>query len=371
VKASQIFPNARNHKTILNLKALESSRAQSIAKQMNATTIYVSTDWFPGKFLDPLDVLHDVFAAWGASHSQNASVISLKALGKIRIILWGSDAVSPMVEYRSRTGRPLFSRGFLQGRFNLSNDSSISSAWTNFSEWQRMEYAFAVNESLMQLDRKWSTTFETWESMGLDFTILSGNMFARHPRVSPLPLGAPNQFQTALARSRYKIRSTIKFFRKKMMLLLNFQAFGGPSRPSSSEREVIYRLATLGDPLRGINPFGLLQAFVQATGRPSTKESSMDYQYNVLASAHFVLSPRGNGLDCFRTWEALSVGTILIVKRSGPFDAIYKGLPVLLVDRWEDVTLELLENTLREWRHRLFPNLTRISAEGWLHAGMR
>jgi len=361
---------AKNHTTILNLELLESSRAQAIANNMSATTICLSTDFFPGKLLDPLVVLDDLFTAWAGYHSHNASAPSLKGLGKIRIILWGSDVIAPVVKYRSRTGQPLYSRRFLQARFNFTNASRIALAWANFSEWQNMEHEFAVNESLMILNDEWSSMFESWESMGLNFAILTGNMFARHPKVFPLPLGVPNQFQTALARSRYNIRSNVNSFRKKLMLLLNFKAFGGPFRPSSSERQAIYRLATLGDPIQGIKPW-TFASIRPSHGKTQYKENRMDFHYSVLASSHFVLSPRGNGLDCFRTWEALSVGTIPIVKRSGPFDAIYEGLPVLLVNRWEDVSLELLERTLRDWRHRRFPNLTRISTTGWLHAGLQ
>jgi len=55
----------------------------------------------------------------------------------------------------------------------------------------------------------------------------------------------------------------------------------------------------------------------------------------------YVISPHGNGLDCHRTWEALVLGCIPIVKTS-PLDLLYEGLPVLIVKEWSDVTAELL-----------------------------
>jgi hypothetical protein len=39
-------------------------------------------------------------------------------------------------------------------------------------------------------------------------------------------------------------------------------------------------------------------------------DEDLETYFRELASYHFVLSPRGNGLDCFRTWEALAVGTV-------------------------------------------------------------
>jgi len=59
----------------------------------------------------------------------------------------------------------------------------------------------------------------------------------------------------------------------------------------------------------------------------------------------FVVSPHGNGLDCHRTWESLALGNIVIVKRS-PLDALYQGLPVAIVERWEEIT----EASLRLWQ---------------------
>jgi hypothetical protein len=58
----------------------------------------------------------------------------------------------------------------------------------------------------------------------------------------------------------------------------------------------------------------------------------------------FVISPRGGGLDCHRTWESLALDNIVIVKRS-PLDALYEGLPVVIVDRWEEITW----SNLRRW----------------------
>ena len=61
----------------------------------------------------------------------------------------------------------------------------------------------------------------------------------------------------------------------------------------------------------------------------------------------FVISPHGNGLDCHRTWEAFLLGCIVIVKSSG-IDDLYKGLPVLIVKEWKDITKELLYSKLQE-----------------------
>ena len=69
----------------------------------------------------------------------------------------------------------------------------------------------------------------------------------------------------------------------------------------------------------------------------------------------FVLSPFGNGMDCHRTWEALLCGCIPIV-RSSVFNELFDGLPVLIVDKWEDISLQLLVTTLAQFKDRLDNN---------------
>ena len=56
----------------------------------------------------------------------------------------------------------------------------------------------------------------------------------------------------------------------------------------------------------------------------------------------FVLSPPGNGIDCHRTYEAIALGCIPIIK-SSPLDPLYEGLPVIIIKDWNEVTRELLD----------------------------
>ena len=65
----------------------------------------------------------------------------------------------------------------------------------------------------------------------------------------------------------------------------------------------------------------------------------------------FVISPHGNGLDCHRTWEALCLGCIVIVKTS-KLDILYQDLPVLIVNDWKDVSIELLKRTVEEFKEK-------------------
>ena len=71
--------------------------------------------------------------------------------------------------------------------------------------------------------------------------------------------------------------------------------------------------------------------------------------WSEMSKFYFVISPHGYGLDCHRTWEALVLGCIPIVKKSWlSVGKLYEDLPVLIVDNWSDITLELLEKTKNE-----------------------
>lgn len=65
----------------------------------------------------------------------------------------------------------------------------------------------------------------------------------------------------------------------------------------------------------------------------------------------FVLSPFGNGMDCHRTWEALLCGCIPIV-RSTVFNELFEGLPVLIVEKWSDISLQLLVTALADFKDK-------------------
>ena len=74
----------------------------------------------------------------------------------------------------------------------------------------------------------------------------------------------------------------------------------------------------------------------------------------------YVISPLGNGLDCHRTWEAIILGCIPIVKKSG-LDPMYEGLPVLIVNEWSYITQELLDDFKPN-----YSNIKKIYLQYWI-----
>ena len=77
----------------------------------------------------------------------------------------------------------------------------------------------------------------------------------------------------------------------------------------------------------------------------------------------FVLSPTGMGLDCHRTWESLILGCIPIVCVK-EFKTLFEDLPVLLVNDWSDITQELLDKTIEDFKNRTF-NKNKLTLSYW------
>lgn len=82
----------------------------------------------------------------------------------------------------------------------------------------------------------------------------------------------------------------------------------------------------------------------------------------------FVASPYGGGPDCHRTWEALILGCIPIIKKEKFINGLFDDLPVLLVNKWSDVTQELLEETIIKFsKYEPFHKLEKIQLSYWVN----
>ena len=82
-----------------------------------------------------------------------------------------------------------------------------------------------------------------------------------------------------------------------------------------------------------------------------------------VAKSLFVISPPGNGIDCHRIWEALYLGTVPIVERSSAFRN-FTDLPILFIDRWEDVTIDFVKAQIPYFYNHKF-DLTKITMPYW------
>lgn len=82
-----------------------------------------------------------------------------------------------------------------------------------------------------------------------------------------------------------------------------------------------------------------------------------------IARSHFVFSPPGDAFDCFRTWEALYLGSIPIVISSAQ-DSLYEGLPVVIIQNIEEVNEKFLLEKLDEFSKQEFC-FSKLDPEYW------
>jgi len=83
----------------------------------------------------------------------------------------------------------------------------------------------------------------------------------------------------------------------------------------------------------------------------------------------FIISPRGYGRDCHRTWEALALGSAVIVSRDSFMTPLYEDLPVVQISDWDEVTLE----NLGKWKAELSARwhtfrFEKLRTDFWLEA---
>lgn len=64
--------------------------------------------------------------------------------------------------------------------------------------------------------------------------------------------------------------------------------------------------------------------------------------FESMAKHKFVLCPEGNGMDTVRMWECLYMGLIPVVKPRVFVKEFASALPIFIVNKWEDVTIETL-----------------------------
>jgi len=159
------------------------------------------------------------------------------------------------------------------------------------------------------------------DAMPPNSTLFAQNMDVLSDRVRPLPIGLENS-EWHKGRKFQEIEAVMKQdIPRKSWLYVNHEITTNPS-----EREEPYRI------FRNKGFATVIQ----------TKKSYLDYIKDMKAHK-FVLCPEGNGLDCHRTWEALYMGAIPIVKKRIFTQMFSRFMPMLIVPDWKTITLDYLK----------------------------
>jgi hypothetical protein len=156
--------------------------------------------------------------------------------------------------------------------------------------------------------------------------MFSQNPTIAHPKLVPIPIGvANNHFNHGKEQHFDYVRYKLKEYRKKYLVGIGFK----PAKYTlyfGSERSDAYSIFSNKDYSQRV-----------------FSDNHILY-LSKMAECNYIVSPRGNGLDTHRAWEALLVGSIPIVM-SSPLDKAFDGLPVLVVNNWNDINKEELIRT--------------------------
>lgn len=75
----------------------------------------------------------------------------------------------------------------------------------------------------------------------------------------------------------------------------------------------------------------------------ATNDIYPEYLEN-LKSYKYCVSPQGNGIDCYRMWEALYLKVVPICERSILIEHFAETFPIKIVDDWDDFDVSTLED---------------------------
>lgn len=162
-----------------------------------------------------------------------------------------------------------------------------------------------------------------------------------HDKLIPIPIGIQNQ---------YWEKGNLKFYQK--FLKKNYKAI------KNKEIFIYMNLADTHQERSAVKKIFIDQNYCKQVNCKPFEEYLIDLDNSV-----FVLSPRGNGLDCHRTWEVLLAGSIPVVKTS-VLDKIYENLPVMIVKDWKNISIKDFNNYLTNL-HTKKINLDKIYFEYW------
>jgi len=173
---------------------------------------------------------------------------------------------------------------------------------------------------------------------------LGKNVIIDHPKAHPLPLGINNTFYL---RGNPNFWNTLRDklpIKKDIFLYLNF-ALGHKRERRGPIRQKVYHI------------------FRNKKFCYKTKNKNFKKYMQEITRSKFILSPEGNGIDCHRTWEAVYVQSIPIVK-SSKLDCLYTDLPILIIDDWKQITEAFLNKKYKEIQTKEY-NMEKLFASYW------
>jgi len=146
------------------------------------------------------------------------------------------------------------------------------------------------------------------------------NNYIKHEKVFSLPIG--------IARARW--------------LHGNLDLLKNVMNQNNTKTNLVYKNFNINT---NINERLNVHRITQQNGIVLQEPKSIQRYWEELSKACFIISPKGNGVDCHRIWESLYLKSVPVVQKHPTFDQ-FNDLPILFIDDWSQVTFEFLKKNL-------------------------
>lgn len=159
--------------------------------------------------------------------------------------------------------------------------------------------------------------------------MFSQNTFIEHPKLTALPIGIANSMW------QHGKRSSIEHVM-------------GVSKSFTSRKDRIY--VNVSEGTNYAHRSGVVRSLKSNELSDILPSNRPHHIYLEEMSCYkWVASPKGNGVDCHRLWEVMYAGSIAICDNSVNSRAFRDmGLPIILVDNWDNITLEFLQEETKK-----------------------
>lgn len=184
-----------------------------------------------------------------------------------------------------------------------------------------------------------------------------------HPKITALPIGLNYSRQYNIIENYLSEKKEVK---NKQLLCINF------SPQTNKIRSILIRKAK-----KEWKDFCQIFKTIP-NSKTYLKKSHIEGQininvtnplyYHLINKYKFILSPPGAGEDCHRTWEALYIGCIPIVISSS-INELYENLPILVIDKWSDITEDFLNKKyieITEKKEQGMYNMDKLYMKYWI-----
>jgi len=215
----------------------------------------------------------------------------------------------------------------LMGRFD-QNWGALSTVfpWTS-SKYMRTDQRFCHGKDFLTVLNNLLAlpNFILW--------ILNQHTAIEHEKILSLPLGVIPRASEVIFKTLKKITDAPV---KSELLSMSYEMKPMRELPT----EIVN--ATFGGKLVNVMNNITVWSKMRKPKKRRVKVHALDLLTEHNLKSKFILSPPGIGEDCYRHWESLLMGSC-VVTLALSIRRVFSLLPVLFVQRWEDITPALLE----------------------------